>query len=169
MQPEAVPVAPQPHVAHQFNDASQQREAATLGMWVFLATEVLFFGALFLAYTVYRFRSPHAFMEASQHTLVWIGAINTGVLLVSSSILVIGVHAMERGTVKVARRCLAVTASLGMLFLVLKGFEYHTEFEEGLVPGAGFHLEGPLRPQMEMFFFLYFVMTGLHAVHVFIG
>jgi cytochrome c oxidase subunit 3 len=156
-------------LAHQFNDAGQQREAATLGMWVFLATEVLFFGAMFLGYTVYRVSYPEAWMEASKHTLVWIGGINTGVLLISSFIMVLGVHAMEHGNRYHARRCLILTASLGVLFLCLKAFEYRTEILEGLLPGANFHIEGARRPHEEMFFYLYFVLTGVHALHVLIG
>ncbi len=131
------PSLQQPEVAHQFNDAAQQREAATLGMWVFLATEVLFFGGMFLGYTVYRVSYPQAFLEASRHTLVWIGTLNTAVLLVSSYVMVLGVHAMEHGNQRArARRCLFFTAALGMLFLMLKGFEYDTEIKEGLLPGA---------------------------------
>jgi cytochrome c oxidase subunit 3 len=156
-------------VAHQFNDAAQQREAATLGMWVFLATEVLFFGGMFLGYTVYRVSYPQAFLEASRHTLVWIGAINTGVLLVSSYIMVLGVHAMEHGNREGAKRFLWVTAGLGILFLIFKSFEYRTEIEEGLLPGASFALKGVHGPHEQMFFFLYFTMTGVHALHVLIG
>jgi cytochrome c oxidase subunit 3 len=169
MPPEMAPAATHPPVAHQFNDAGQQREAATLGMWVFLATEVLFFGAMFLGYTVYRVSYPEAWMEASKHTLVWIGGINTGVLLISSFIMVLGVHAMERGNRYMAKRCLIFTACLGVVFLCLKAFEYRTEIMEGLLPGAHFHIDGGRPPHEEMFFYLYFVLTGVHALHVLIG
>jgi len=169
MPPELAPAAPHSPVAHQFNDAGQQREAATLGMWVFLATEVLFFGAMFLGYTVYRVSYPEAWVEASRHTLVWIGGINTGVLLISSFIMVLGVHAMELGNPRTARRCLIYTAALGVLFLIFKGFEYRTEIMEGLLPGAHFQIEGVRRPHEEMFFYLYFTLTGVHALHVLIG
>jgi cytochrome c oxidase subunit 3 len=169
MPPEMNPSLQQPRVAHQFNDAAQQREAATLGMWVFLATEVLFFGGMFLGYTVYRVSYPQAFLEASRHTLVWIGTLNTGVLLVSSYVMVLGVHAMEHGNLQKTRRCLFCTAGLGILFLIFKGFEYRTEIKEGLLPGAAFALGGPHGPHEQMFFYLYFTMTGVHALHVMIG
>jgi cytochrome c oxidase subunit 3 len=165
MPPEPGPALHAPHVAHQFNDAAQQRDAATLGMWVFLATEVLFFGGMFLAYTVYRVSYPEAFVEASRHTLVWIGTINTGVLLVSSYVMVLGVYAAEHGNRVAARRFLYVTAALGVLFLVFKALEYTTEIGEHLLPGASFALGA----HEQMFFYLYFTMTGVHALHVLIG
>jgi cytochrome c oxidase subunit 3 len=156
-------------VAHQFHDASQQRETATLGMWVFLATEVLFFGGMFLGYTVYRSQHPAAFREASAHTLLWIGTGNTAVLLLSSFIMVLGVRAASVGERQIAARFLFMTAGLGVLFLIAKGFEYHHEIEEGLLPGASFHLSGHDPRHAEMFFYLYFLMTGVHALHVLIG
>lgn len=156
-------------IAPQFSTAAQQREAATLGMWVFLATEVLFFGALFLAYTVYRTTYAAEFLAASRHTLIWVGTINTAILLISSTLMVLGVHAMEEGATHRSRRCLFGTAALGSLFLTLKGFEYRTEIHEGLLPGAGFVMDGAHTSHAEMFFYLYFVMTGVHALHVLIG
>jgi cytochrome c oxidase subunit 3 len=156
-------------VAHQFNDAAQQREAATLGMWVFLATEVLFFGALFLGYTVYRLRNPEVFLAASNHTLVVIGTINTAVLLLSSFSMVLAVRAAEQRRQLATASLLALTAALGITFLVVKGFEYRHEIHEGLLPGAGFHLAGADPRLAQMFFYLYFLMTGVHALHVAIG
>ncbi|MHA3774126.1 cytochrome c oxidase subunit 3 [Verrucomicrobiota bacterium sgz303538] len=156
-------------IAEQFEEPAQQREAATFGMWVFLATEVLFFGGLFLGYTVYRFNHPRAFAEASNHTLIVIGSINTAVLLVSSFMMVLGVRATERRERLEASFFLAVTAFLGVAFLVLKGFEYYHEIKEGLLPGRHFHIEGTDPAAAQMFFYLYFLMTGVHALHVTIG
>ena len=158
-----------PDVAHQFNDAVQQREAATFGMWLFLATEVLFFGGLFLAYTVYRYSYPEAFRHASSHTLVVVGTINTAILLISSFCMVLAVQAAEQTKRFALFSWLTATAVLGVLFLVIKGFEYHHEIQQGLFPGPNFHFEGPDRPQAKLFFCLYFVMTGIHALHVIIG
>lgn len=156
-------------IAEQFEEPAQQREAATFGMWVFLATEVLFFGGLFLGYTVYRFNHPREFAEASNHTLIVIGSINTAVLLVSSFMMVLGVRATERRERLEASFFLAVTAFLGIAFLVLKGFEYYHEIKEGLLPGPHFHVEGADPAVAQMFFYLYFLMTGVHALHVTIG
>jgi cytochrome c oxidase subunit 3 len=156
-------------VAVQFHDAAQQRDAATLGMWVFLATEVLFFGGMFLAYTVYRIGNPRTFLEASNHTLVAVGAVNTAVLLVSSFTMVLGVKAAEERRSVSAGGWLALTAALGAAFLVVKGFEYRHEIHEGLFPGAGFHYGGLEPERARMFFYLYFLMTAVHALHVAIG
>lgn len=156
-------------VAHQFDSAEQQREAATLGMWVFLATEVLFFGALFLAYTAYRLYFPAVFHQASSHTIVALGATNTAVLLLSSFFMVLAVRAAELKQPKPGSNWLFLTAALGVLFLVFKGFEYSQEIHEGLFPGHAFHFEGADEDHARMFFYLYFLTTGVHALHVFIG
>src|SRR5947209_3519476 len=108
-------------VAHQFEDAGQQREAATLGMWVFLATEVLFFGAMFLGYMVYRLKYPEIFRLASEHTLVAVGTTNTGILLFSSFTMVLAVRAAEFRQRLALIAFLSVTALLGATFLVIKG------------------------------------------------
>lgn len=155
--------------AHQFGDAAQQREAATLGMWVFLATEVLFFGAMFCGYTVYRTSFPAAFMEASQHTLIWFGTTNTAVLLFSSFMVVLAGRAAEEGQLRSASHYALITAGLGLLFLVFKGFEYASEIEEGLFPSSSFHIGDSPAPQGRLFFYFYFVMTGIHGLHVLIG
>jgi cytochrome c oxidase subunit 3 len=157
------------HVAHQFEDATQQRDAATLGMWVFLATEVLFFGALFLAYTVYRLRFPEIFRAASEHTLVAIGTVNTAVLLFSSFTMVMAVRAAEFQRRATLVWMLVVTALLGTTFLGVKAFEYTHEIQEGLFPGSHFQFTEGDPFTARMFFYLYFLMTGVHAVHVTIG
>ena len=155
--------------AHQFDNATQQRESATFGMWIFLATEILFFGAMFLGYTVYRLAYPAAFAAASRHTLLAFGGTNTAVLLISSATMAFAVRAArEKRRIALALR-LFVTAALGTLFLGIKGFEYAREISEHLLPGASFHFEQPFAPRAEMFFYLYFLMTGVHALHVTIG
>lgn len=154
--------------AHQFVDADQQRSAAVFGMWIFLATEILLFGGLFLAYTIYRLAFPLAFDEAAQHTLIVIGSVNTAVLLISSFLVAVAVHTVEAGE-RLRTTCLLWAAALlGLVFLGLKAVEYHHEIAEGLFPGPSFHFPEAKRGA-EMFFVLYFTMTALHALHVAIG
>lgn len=159
--------------APQFETASQQRHAATVGMWVFLATEVLFFGGLFLGYTVYRFAYPADFRAAGEHTLLLAGAVNTAVLLVSSFTMALAVRAAELQRRKPLFWLLAATAFLGLVFLGIKAFEYSAEIHEGLLPGASFHPPGHVSGEgldhQRIFFSFYFTMTGLHGVHVTIG
>lgn len=154
-------------VAHQFDDLAQQQEASTLGMWAFLATEVLFFGGMFAAYAVYRSLYYEAFVAGSQHMDVFLGAVNTAVLLLSSLTVALGVHAVQRGNKGALTRSLLVTIALGSTFLVIKGFEYSHKYAEGLIPGIRFTLEGP--DHVELYFILYFVMTGFHALHMIVG
>lgn len=156
-------------VAEQFDDIEQQREAAKLGMWIFLATEVLFFGGLFLAYTVYRFTYGEIFAQASRQLDVVVGGINTAVLLFSSLLMALAVRAAELGQRKSLVRLLVATSTLGLVFMAMKGFEYHKDFVEHLIPGAHFYWEGPERANAELFFWIYFGMTGLHAIHVTVG
>jgi len=159
------------HHAHQFDSAEQQFQTAELGMWVFLATEVLTFGGLFLAYIVYRTLYPDAFFEASQHQDVALGAVNTVVLIVSSFTMALGVWASQMGRRSLLMVCLLLTIFFAGVFMVNKGFEYTAHWNEHLFPGANFRfeenpaIEGPA----ELFFFLYFAMTGLHGLHVTIG
>jgi len=156
-------------VAHQFEEPAQQKEAATLGMWVFLATEVLFFGVLFLGYTVLLIQNTAGFEAASDHTLLWAGGINTGLLLLSSLCMALAVTAAEHGNRKRQILFLLITAGLGMLFLGIKAYEYYHEIAHGLWPGAGFEYEGAHQEAARLFFSLYFIMTGFHALHVAIG
>ena len=158
-----------PPVEEQFDDPEQQREAATMGMWVFLATEVLFFGGMFLGYTAYRIYYPHAFAEASRHTLILFGSINTAVLLVSSTVMAFAVRAARQNRRGLLGLLLFVTAMLGTAFLVIKGFEYAREVSEGLFPGRNFHIEASDPQHAQMFFYIYWLMTGVHALHVTIG
>lgn len=157
------------NVAHQFEDAEQQRDAATLGMWLFLATEILFFGALFLSYMVYRIHNPEVFRLASEHTLVVVGTTNTAVLLFSSFTMVLAVRAAELKQRLPLALFLSVTALLGLTFLGVKAFEYAHEIHEGLFPGSHFRFTEADPSRARMFFYLYFLMTGVHALHVTIG
>ncbi len=151
----------------QFEDMPQQREAATFGMWTFLATEILFFGGLFLSYIVYRHTYPDAFAQASRHTVVLFGTVNTAILLTSSLTMALAVHAAEQDNPKWLFRFLVVTVLLGLAFLAVKGLEYHKDLEDKLWPGTHFTKELP--PQAQIFWFLYWAMTGLHALHVTVG
>ena len=156
-------------VERQFDNPEQQREAATMGIWLFLATEVLLFGGMFLGYTVYRHAYPAAFAEASRHTLIVLGSINTAVLLISSTAMAFAVRAARGNRRGLLGFLLLVTASLGGLFLVIKGFEYAGEISEGLLPGRNFHVEATDPSHAEMFFYIYWLTTGVHALHVLIG
>jgi cytochrome c oxidase subunit 3 len=156
----------------QFDTAEQQKDASTLGMWVFLITEVMFFGGMFLAYTIYRSIYPDVFAVASSSLNVYIGAANTIVLLCSSLTMVLAVRASQLGQQKAIILFLILTLLLGGIFLGVKAYEWNEKFVEHHVPGATFHLEGiPAASQghAQLFFSLYFAMTGLHALHMVVG
>jgi cytochrome c oxidase subunit 3 len=154
----------------QFDTAEQQKDASTLGMWVFLITEIMFFGGMFLAYTVYRDLYPHVFAVASSSLNAVIGAINTAVLLCSSFTMVLAVRAAQLGQRRVIIVFLILTLILGLAFLGVKAYEWNEKFQEHHVPGPSFHLEGvDLQGPAQLFFSLYFAMTGLHALHMVIG
>lgn len=145
-------------------------DASRLGMWVFLATEVLFFGALMATFSVYRFLNFHAFSEAARHTDLILGSINTGVLLTSSLSMAISVHLAKEGRFKAAALALLITGLLGAGFLSIKGLEWAKEIREGLWPGPGFDF--PIAADAagaRLFFCMYFCMTGLHAFHMIFG
>ncbi len=157
-------------IPEQFETRAQQEEAASLGIWAFLSTEILFFGGLFLAYTVYRLNYHAGFVEGSEHLYFWIGTINTLILLTSSLFMALAIRSIEYGQQKKLRRFLALTFTFGAGFLGLKLCEYLLDYREHLVPAinfipADFQHPGPA----EIFLFLYFAMTGLHAVHMTIG
>jgi cytochrome c oxidase subunit 3 len=156
---------------HHFDDLEHQQEANVLGMWVFLSTEVLVFGALFTGYTVYRLSYPAAFEEASSHLNVWIAAVNTVVLLTSSLTMALAVRAAQLGRRRHLTLGLAATALLGMLFLAIKAVEYTIDYRDGLVPGLSFQAKdwnaGPAHVQLFLVF--YYILTGLHALHMVVG
>lgn len=155
--------------APQFADLRQQEHAAELGMWVFLSTEVLFFGGLLLLYYAYRLGYPAGFAEAGRHTDIVIGTINTAVLLTSSFAVAWAVAAVRDGEGRLAAVLLGVAAVLGALFIGLKAVEYLKEYHEHLVPGVNFAFAGKDANAVELFFVFYFISTGLHAVHLTIG
>ncbi len=156
-------------VAEQYDDPVQQREAATLGMWLFLATEILFFGVLFASYTVCRVLYTEGFAAASRRTDMLLGTLETAVLLTSSALVALGVRAIKLDRRTRACALLAGTAVLGATFLVMHGFEYHQEYTEPLVPGIDFLQRGPHARAVELFFCLYYFITGFHSLHVLIG
>ncbi len=155
-------------VAGQFASLEQQSDAARLGMWVFLGTELMLFAALFMGYVVGRTHFDAAFAAASRRTDIVLGTINTAVLLTSSASMALSVEA-RRVAPRLAGWLLALTAALGVVFLVLKGLEYRHDWHEHLVPGSGFRFDPAHAQGAEIFYDLYFVMTGLHALHLVIG
>jgi cytochrome c oxidase subunit III len=157
------------HHAHHFESAEHEFLSAKQGMWCFLVTEVLMFGGLFVAYTIFRGMYPDMFHEA-HHELDWrLGALNTIVLITSSLTMVLGVSATQRGEKSRAFKYLLFTLLLAGCFLVVKYFEYSAKFHHGLLPGGFFHNEHLTHPKAPLFFSLYFVMTGIHGLHVVIG
>ena len=172
-------------VAHQFDDLAQQHEASTLGMWAFLATEVMFFGGALTAYAVYRATYPEAFAAASLLENWFVGALNTGVLLCSSLTMALAVHAAQMGSRKWVVNWLLITVVFGTAFLGVKAYEYNHLIHEHLFPRADTfdaprhdhetgvtkppHFPPELRRPAQLFYSLYFGMTGLHALHMVIG
>jgi cytochrome c oxidase subunit III len=160
-----------PGLAHHFEDLTQQRAAAELGMWLFLTTELMFFGGLFTAYLVYRYWYPTQFAAGSQTMDVTLGTINTAVLLTSSLTMALAVHAAGASRRRQLVGLLASTIALGAVFLAVKAYEYHHKYEEHLIPFAGLPLAdfGKDTKGITAFLNLYFLMTGLHALHIVIG
>ena len=159
---------------HHFDNLEHQQETTALGMWVFLATEVLIFGAMFTGYTVYRIQFLPSFEAASRHLNLLIGGVNTLVLLTSSLTMALGVRAAQLGHGKNTVIYLVLTAALGTLFLLLKAVEYYLDYRENLVPILAFNptewTDSGVRPQqVELFLIFYYCLTGLHAVHLTIG
>ena len=158
-----------PYVAHQFDDADQQFEAATFGMWIFLVTEILFFGGALAAFAIYYSMYTDAFEDASNHLDLVMGTVNTAVLLSSSLTMVLAVHAAQTGARARQLVWLAATFVFGSAFLGIKAYEYAHKFHEGLVPGPNFTFSGPDPSYHELFLCFYFALTGLHALHMIIG
>jgi cytochrome c oxidase subunit 3 len=152
-----------------FKEAKHQRESALFGMWIFLATEVLFFGGMFAAYTVYRYGHGQAFREAALHQEWYLGCLNTGVLLVSGFTMALAVEAARIGNKAWLLIFFTVTWTLGMAFLAIEGYEYYSKFIDHLIPGTSFHFAGTDPGASELFFCLYFTMTGIHMFHMFVG
>jgi cytochrome c oxidase subunit 3 len=175
---------------HHFENMEQQREAGTLGMWVFLVTEIMFFGGLFLAYTIYRYQFPAAFATASNHLDIRLGGINTVVLIFSSFTMAMAVYSTQLGKRRNSIIYLLLTIVLGLAFLGIKAVEYHDKYTDHLIPGQlipghpfnpevarpgetdphKLHLvEGATVRNVELFYWIYFAMTGMHALHMIIG
>lgn len=158
-----------PHVAHQFENAEQQFETSALGMWAFLITEVMFFGGLFAVYAVYRSAYPQAFAAGSAHLDLVLGTVNTLVLIGSSLTMAMAVWEAQHGRRGGQIRYLLLTMGLGLVFLGIKAVEYVHKFHEHLVPGRLFQWSGPFAQNVQLFFSLYFAMTGMHALHMIVG
>jgi cytochrome c oxidase subunit 3 len=172
--------ASHPALQHHFENMEQQREAGTLGMWVFLVTEIMFFGGMFFAYTLYRTEYPMAFASASNHLSLPLGTINTGVLILSSFTMALAVYSAQTGKRRNLILCLVLTLLLGLTFLGIKAVEYYEKYVDHLIPGRLFPgnpfdpgkvhlLPGASAKNVEMFYWIYFAMTGMHAVHMIIG
>ncbi len=162
----------------QYRDLDQQHETAALCMWVFLATEVMFFGGLFVGLAAYRYAYPEAFEKASERLNWIIGGTNTIVLLVSSGFMVMAVHSAKVGHQKKLVVYLTLTALLGICFLCSKGLEYYIDYRDNLIPGWRFDESEWVReegltieqvPHVKLFLMFYWIMTGLHALHVTLG
>lgn len=145
-------------VAEQFQTIEQQREADLLGMWFFLATEVLLFGGLFLSYSIYQFKYSDDFAAASQELHWLLGGINTGILLTSGLSMKLADLTVQARRKRLTQGLLMITLLLGCLFLSVKGYEY-----------SEFHFKAEHSPQMQLFFIFYFIITGLHAAHMVAG
>jgi cytochrome c oxidase subunit 3 len=160
-----------PGLAHHFEDLGQQHEAARLGMWAFLATEVMFFGGLFTGYAVYRNLYPLAFSLASRHLDVTLGTANTAVLIGSSLTMALAIREAQIGRRRQQIVYLIATMLLGTTFLVVKGIEYHHKWVDHLMPGPSFDVAafGAEGPHARIFYSFYFVMTGVHAFHMIVG
>jgi cytochrome c oxidase subunit 3 len=153
----------------QYATLDQQGETAQLGMWVFITTETLFFGALIFTYFVYRNAYPKEFAEAGKDAVLWCGSVNIGLLLTSSLTMVLAIDAAADGRRRQLSRWLLATATLGIAFVCIKGFEWYLDFVHNDVPSVNFIMMPQEAPVGELFWVFYFVATPLHALHMMIG
>ena len=158
-----------PGLLHHFDDPEQQLDASQSGMWLFLATEIMFFGGMFIGYTVYREAYFDVFAQASNHLDVWLGGTNTAVLICSSLSMALAVHAAQSGHRKQIIFYLILTMILGTVFLGIKFTEYYHKYEEHLLPCMVFVFQVCDPGQADIFFSFYFAMTGFHALHMTVG
>jgi cytochrome c oxidase subunit III len=158
-----------PLLHEQFEDLDKQAHAARLGMWVFLASELLLFAGLFALYAGYRVMYPVTFAQAVAHDDVALGSANTAILITSSLTVALSVHACRRGRPRRAGWLLVASLAFGLLFLAFKGLEYGEHLREGIAPGAGYVYAGLEARGANIFYTLYYLMTGLHALHVVVG
>jgi cytochrome c oxidase subunit 3 len=156
-----------PHIHHM--DVPTAYQAAKLGMWLFLATEVLLFGGLFTSFALYHWAYFEEFHHASKHLNVWFGTVNTAVLLTSSLTAALAVDAAQRNNNRACSRNLLITIAFGFVFLIIKGIEYTDKYHHGYFPGTAIFNSPEFTREYKMYFGLYYVMTGLHALHVIIG
>ena len=154
---------------HHFDSLDQQRDASTLGMWAFVAQEAMFFGGLFTCYLIYRFLYPGAFKLGSHQLDIVMGGVNTAILITSSLTMAMGVWAAQTGRRKQLTGWLSATLLLGLAFLVVKYVEYAEKFHHHLVPGPNFLFNSESADQVQLFFCIYFAMTGMHALHMIVG
>jgi cytochrome c oxidase subunit III len=159
----------QARLAHHFDDLAQQRDVATLGMWVFLVTEIMFLGGGFAAYGIYRWRYAHDFAAASRSLDMVLGGVNTAVLVTSSLTIALAAAAARAGRPRRAALLTLVTIALALGFMGIKADEYMHKMREHHVPGFDFHFAGGSAEHAQLFFIFYFALTGLHALHVLIG
>jgi len=157
------------HVPHHFESAEQAFSSSKLGLWLFLVTEVLMFGGLFVMYIVLRTLYPAMFHEASHHLNKVMGATNTVVLIFSSFTMAMAINRIQFNKQKEAAIYLVITLLCACTFMVIKYFEYKHKFHDGLLPAAHFSFGEAHDPKMPLFFSLYFMMTGLHGSHVLVG
>lgn len=153
----------------QYATLSQQGETAQFGMWVFLTTETLFFGALIFTYYLYRLSYPAEVAHAAKDAVLWCGSVNLGLLLTSSLTMVLAINAVAQGRVRQCEWLLLATVCLGLVFLAVKGYEYYEDVEDNVVPAVNFLMKPGEAPAGELFWVFYFIATGLHAVHLSIG
>ena len=158
-----------PHLAHHFTSLDRQVDAARLGMWLFLSTEVLLFAGLFVAYSVYRYSFPAAFAASSRTSEIWAGTVNTIVLISSSLTVALAIHFARIDLRTPAVLCLAITLLFALAFLGIKAVEYGEHFSEHALPGKYYSSEAVKVPGAAMFYTMYFLMTGLHGLHVVAG
>jgi cytochrome c oxidase subunit 3 len=166
---DATKLSPQFHVAHHFDDADTQFDANKMGIWLFLVTEILLFGGLFCAFFVFRSWYLEAFVAAHHHLDKVMGGINTVVLICSSLTMALAVRAAQTNKKQLATTMLVLTLAFAFTFLVIKYFEYSHKFHDGLLPGKFFTYAHALYREEGIFFAIYFMMTGIHGLHVLIG
>jgi cytochrome c oxidase subunit 3 len=157
------------HLAHHFSEAEQQKDSAKLGMWIFLLTEILLFGGLFVAYAIFRAWNPDMFYNAHKHLDVYLGTLNTFVLITSSLTMALAIRSMQLGDRRKAIINLVLTLVFAAAFLVVKYFEYSHKIHLGQLPGKFYTFTGVEGSNPHVFFSIYFAMTGLHGIHVLAG
>jgi cytochrome c oxidase subunit 3 len=160
---------PPPPLPHHYDSAQAHQNAVRFGMWLFLGTEVLLFAGIFLGYFTFRTYFPASFDQAARHLSLFLGTLNTLLLLTSSLTVALAHHNAERGQNRNAFWLLLASVAMGGGFLCIKAIEYHDKFVEGALPGKFFHFSEVTAPGGSMFYVVYFFSTGLHALHVVVG